>query len=75
MRVVRILFGMWIDSTDVLWNWFQAELTSTCGSMEEIACTRSELIASKLALENSQTFHRSGVIEGGDRFKVINMLL
>ena len=58
---------MWFDSTErnVLWNWFQAELTSTWESMDEIACTRSESIASKLALEYNQTLRRRGVIEGG----------
>ena len=58
---------MWFDSTErnVLWNWFQAELTSTWESMDEIACTRSELIVSKLALEYNQTLCHRGVIEGG----------
>ena len=60
---------MWFDSTErnVLWNWFQAELKSTWESMDEMACTRSELIASKLALEYNQTLRRRGVIEGGDQ--------
>ena len=68
---------MWFDSTErnVLWNRFHAALTSTWGSMDEIACTRSELIASKLALEYSQTFHHRGIIEGGNRFNAVNMLL
>ena len=58
---------MWFDKTErnVLWNWFQARLTSTRGSRDEIAGSRSELISSKLALEYSQTFHRRGLIEGG----------
>ena len=38
---------MWFDKTErkVLWNWFQAKLTSTWGSRDEIAGSRSELIA------------------------------
>ena len=42
--------------------------------MDEIACTRSELIASKLALKYNQSLRRRGVIEGGNRFNVVNML-
>ena len=72
---------MWFNKTErkVLWNWFQAKLTSTWGSSDEIAGSRSELIgfrseliASNLALEYSQTLRRRGLREGGgDKYNVV----
>jgi len=65
---------MWFDKTErkVLWNWFQAKLTSTWGSRDKIAGSRSELITSKLAQEYSQTLRRRGLREGGgDTFNVV----